>query len=151
MAQAIELLLVTPPLVQDMGLFKVDPIELALGVSLEDLLADLLLGPRRRMPSPEGVMSDVYPLALPDGEGACIPLGDLGEIGFRNLDGLLELSVPHAVSQRVYDRVREYAVQRPEVVPGVGGGWCTRMVLRLPRGGRARVGVGGWEFGLWIP
>jgi hypothetical protein len=41
----------------------------------------------------------VYPLAIPDGEGLELPVKLLGALGFYNLHGLLVLVVPPAVAE----------------------------------------------------
>lgn len=59
-----------------------------------DILESLMTGPVTQRPSAAGLAVDIYPQALPDGEGLTIPLGPWGEIGFRNEAGLLVLTVP---------------------------------------------------------
>jgi len=61
-------------------------------------LAPLMIGPRFQRPGPSGVV-DVYPLAIPDGEGLTVPVKFLGEIGFYNLRGAL-LLVEHTVRSK---------------------------------------------------
>jgi hypothetical protein len=67
------------------GPFSIDPLEQLVGAKLSDLLESLLVGPVTRRPSAAGPAVEVYPLALPDGEGASIPLGAWGEVGFYNV------------------------------------------------------------------
>ncbi|MCK6529714.1 hypothetical protein L6R50_19885 [Myxococcota bacterium] len=76
------------------GAFSFDPVQSLLGAPLADVLSPVLRSPPWRRPSPSGVAVDVYPVALPDGEGASLTLGQFGEVGFRNDGGTLVLSVP---------------------------------------------------------
>ncbi|MCK6527718.1 hypothetical protein L6R50_09190 [Myxococcota bacterium] len=76
------------------GAFSFDPVRALVGAPVADLLAPLLRAPVGRRPSASGVAVEVYPLALPEGEGMSIPLGHLGEVAFRNDAGTLVLSVP---------------------------------------------------------
>jgi hypothetical protein len=50
---------------------------------------------------------DVYPLALPEGEGLTIPVKLVGDLGFRNYRRLLVLIVPTAVSEVVHQELAE--------------------------------------------
>ena len=91
---AIRFNLVLPAAKMGFGLFSFDPIEQAIGAPVTDILESLMTGPVTQRPSAAGLAVDIYPLALPDGEGLTIPLGRWGEIGFRNEAGLLVLTVP---------------------------------------------------------
>lgn len=76
------------------GPLSFDPVEQMIGAPLTDILESLLVSAPYRRPSEAGAAIEVYPLALPDGEGASVPLGQWGEIGFCNERGLLVLTVP---------------------------------------------------------
>lgn len=52
-------------------------------------------------------MLDVYPLAIPEGEGLSIPVKLVGDLGFRNYRGLLVLIVPAAVAEVVRQELAE--------------------------------------------
>jgi len=91
---AIRFNLVLPAAKMGFGPFRFDPIEQAIGAPVTDILESLMTGPVTQRPSAAGPAVDVYPLALPDGEGLTIPLGRWGELGFRNESGLLILTVP---------------------------------------------------------
>ena len=71
-----------------------DPVEHFVGAKIADLVEPLLSGPigARRLRS--GALVEVYPLRLPDGEGAGIALGAWGELAFANVAGQLVLTVP---------------------------------------------------------
>ena len=71
-----------------------DPVEHFVGAKIADLVEPLLSGPigARRLRS--GALVEVYPLRLPDGEGAGIALGTWGELAFANVAGQLVLTVP---------------------------------------------------------
>lgn len=78
------------------GPFSVDPIRLLIGASLGDLLAPLMRAPVGRRGN-----LDVYPLALPDGEGISIPVKGWGSLGFRNLGGIFVVIVPSVIAGQV--------------------------------------------------
>ena len=91
---AIRFNLVLPTARFGFGPISFNPIEQAIGAPVTDILESLMTGPVTQRPSAAGPAIDVYPLALPDGEGLTIPLGRWGELGFRNEKGLLILTVP---------------------------------------------------------
>jgi len=127
-----------------MGPFSFDPVEQMIGAKLVDLLEPLMVGPVRTEASPAGAPVDVYPLALPDGEGASIPLGKWGECGFYNDGGLLEITAPWATGPLLRSRLGDALVLGPEA--GVGGDGRTRVVrawVRLSAGLSAAVPAGG--------
>lgn len=151
MSEVIKLNLLVPAVSLKLGFFEIDPIKQALGVSLEEVLESLLLAPVERMPSPSGRgMVDVYKLGLPEGEGVSIPLGGLGELGFWNERGLLELTVPYQLGQAAMDRLRDHVVKPAETVRAADGvGWCARLTVRLRPGAATSLQVGGLgELGL---
>jgi hypothetical protein len=82
---AIRVDVTLPVLRIGMGPYTFDPLERLLGAPVEDLLGSLMAGPVVQRRTESGLTLDVYPLALPDGEGATLPLGGLGELGFFNL------------------------------------------------------------------
>lgn len=55
--------------------FSLHPLEQMIGANLTDVLEPLMVGPVARRPSEAGATVEVYPLELPEGEGASIPLG----------------------------------------------------------------------------
>ena len=74
------------------------------GHNLGDVLAPLMVGARHQRAVLGGVV-DVYPLAIPDGEGLEVPVKLLGALGFYNLHGLLVLVVPPAAAEAVREQL----------------------------------------------
>ena len=96
------------------GIFSFDPLEQMIGAPLTEILDSLMTGPTYRRPSATGPAVEVYPLALPDGEGASVPLGAWGELGFHNERGLLVLTVPLQGGKWVEQRIGAAIVRGPE-------------------------------------
>jgi len=96
------------------GIFTFDPLEQMIGAPLTEILESLMTGPVYRRPSAVGPAVEVYPLALPDGEGAAVPLGVWGELGFFNERGLLVLTVPLQGAKWVEQRISDAIVHGPE-------------------------------------
>ena len=144
MSQTVNVNLLVPAVSVKLGFFEIDPIKHVLGVSLEEALSSLLLGPVERMPSPSGRgLVDVYRLGLPEGEGISIPLGNMGELGFWNENGVLELTVPYQFGQSVMDRLREHVVGPAQTVRGSDGvTWCARVAVRLRPGAASSLQIG---------
>jgi hypothetical protein len=114
------------------GPFSIDPVEQLIGCPLADLLEPLRVGSIERRPSASGTAVEVHPLALPEGEGLAIPLGQFGSVGFRNDRGLLELTVPGAWGERLARRLGSALVQR---TVGVEGNAAVAVCsVRLPAG-----------------
>ena len=113
------------------GPFSFDPIEQMIGCPVAELLASLMTGPTYRRPSAAGPAVEVYPLALPRGEGASVPLGQWGEIGFANEDGLLALTVPWGMAGWLQSKLGESLVRGPE--PGLSQDGTARVALALVR------------------
>lgn len=135
--------LVVPVLRLGAGPFSFDPLEHFVGAKLCDLLEPVLAGPiaARRLPS--GALVEVYPLRLPEGEGASIALGAWGELGFANAHGELVLTVPRATAAWVGSRLGAAVVDTRVIGgrvqytvslrPGVRAGW--------PLGGLGEIAV----------
>ena len=100
-------------------------------------------------------MLDVYPLAIPDGEGLSIPVKLVGELGFRNYRGLLVLIVPAAVAEVVRQDLAEEIAAKEAAGPCFvealgGGGFVAEFAVRLRRGCARRCrwasgGKSGWR------
>jgi hypothetical protein len=135
------------------GPFSFDPLEQLIGARVTDLLRPLLAGPVVRRASASGAAVEVYPLALPDGEGATIPLGHWGELGFRNDAGTLVLTVPWAMAAWLQERLGDARVRGPEPVAALEGGARVAQVWVRPRPGtRATLPLGAiGECGLEAP
>ena len=112
--RAIRFLLMVPVTRFGVGPFSVDPVEQLIGCPLADLLEPLRVGPITRRPSASGTAVEVHPLALPEGEGLAIPLGQFGSVGFRNDQGLLELTVPAVWGARLASQLGAALVRGPE-------------------------------------
>jgi hypothetical protein len=117
----LRLRLVVPVL--RLGPVTVDPIQAVAGQPLAALLGSVVEGQR---PVPGG---DALDLRLPDGVGAAVPLGPLGEAGLRNARGRLVLSVPLPLVGRVAEALGAYVVGR---WPGVR--FCEELAVELPVG-----------------
>lgn len=125
------------------GVFSFDPLEQMIGAPLSEILDSLMTGPSYRRPSAVGAAVDVYPLTLPDGEGASIPLGQFGELGFRNERGLLVLTVPAPASRWVEQRLGASVIRGP--LAGVSSDGAARVAsywVRMEAGRKASFPLG---------
>ena len=77
------------------GLFSFDVFQHVTGVSVDDLLSSLLFAPVEREVMP--VRCVTYPIELPEGQGAEVPVGTWGTLGFFNRQGRLVLTVPRMI------------------------------------------------------
>lgn len=134
------------------GPFSFDPLEKLIGCSVESILASLMTGPKQLRPAPGSAGVEVYPLRLPRGEGALIPLKHLGELGFKNEAGLLRITVPVQAGRWLAERLGDALVRGPE------DGWSVdrqgrvqHVWTRLKPGMRAGYPVGGYgELGVEV-
>lgn len=128
-----------------LGPFAFDGLKALIGMDLADALAPLMVGPRTQRTMPNGVV-DVYPLAIPDGEGLTIPIKLFGEIGFYNLRSLLVLVVPVAamdvVSAQLAAEIAAGDAAGPRVRVGSSGGTVAEFAVRLKPGMRKAVPLG---------
>jgi hypothetical protein len=125
------------------GPFSFDPLEQMIGAKLADLLAPLMVGAVTRRPSATGPAVEVYPLALPAGEGATIPLGSMGEVGFANDAGLVVLTVPWSMASWAGQRAGDALVRGPEPALSLdGAARVAKLWVRLRPGMRATVPLG---------
>ena len=152
-ASALRVNLTVPTTSVRLGPFQFDGLQALVGVPLAELLSPLLRDRVFQRTAETGGVLDVYPLAIPDGEGLSIPVKLLGEVGFRNLKGLLVLVVPAAVAELVRERLgAELATKHaagPGFVTGAGGGLVAEFAVRLRPGMRKAVPVGTLgEFGV---
>lgn len=142
-SSAIRVNLTVPVTRIGFGPFSIDPLEQMLGAKLVDLLEPLMTGPVTRRPSVTGPAVEVYPLALPDGEGASIPLAQWGEVGFYNEGGLLALTVPWGMAGWLRERLGDAVVRGPEAGVSVdGSARVAKAWVRLRPGMRASVPLG---------
>lgn len=103
------------------GPLSFDPLAEFLGVSLHELLESLLDGVPYVRRSLTGASVEVFPLSLPAGDGAFVPLGALGELGFTNDDGLLAITTPAVMARWLTLQVGELIVRGPERRGAVDG------------------------------
>lgn len=125
------------------GPFSFDPLEQMIGAKVADLLEPLMTAPVSRRPSESGAAVEVYPLALPDGEGATIPLGQFGELAFAADDGVLVLTVPWSMAGWLRQRFGDAIVRGPEPAVALeGGARVARVWVVLREGMRATLPLG---------
>ena len=143
-ARPLRLNLTLPILRIGIGPFTLDPLEQLVGAKVTDLLGALMIGPvGQRRCERSGVNVDVYPLALPDGEGASVPLGHLGELGFFNDTGIVALTVPAATAAWMATRLGDMLVSGPQPVDSVDGRSRVAILrVRLRPGARASFPLG---------
>jgi hypothetical protein len=137
----IRLDLTVPVLTFGFGVFKVDPVVSLLGCSIEDIVESLLVTPVYQERVRTGLV-DVYPLALPDGEGASLQLGRFGNVGFANERGLLVLHLPVALRTVVFRRAMPM-LEGPIQEVDFEGSPAIRVPLRLRPGMGFRMPLGG--------
>ena len=111
---AIRVDVTLPVLRLGFGPFQIDPLEQLVGAKVSDLLEPLMTGPLTQRHTTAGVLVDVYPLALPEGEGASVPLGSFGELGFFNERSVLLLTVPALSVPFVVPRLGDSLLGPPE-------------------------------------
>lgn len=136
--------LTLPSSVIRLGPVSIDAVRAALGVDLADILSSLMRGPKGQRVSGGG-MVDVYPLAIPQGEGVSIPVKRLGEIGFRNVQGLLVLIVPAGVAEVVREQLAGEIAAKQAAGPRFregSGGYNAEFAVRLKPGMRKAVPLG---------
>jgi len=138
--RSIRVLLTVPVTRFGVGPFSIDPVEQLIGCPLADILEPLRVGPIERRPSASGTAVEVHPLALPEGEGLAIPLGQFGEVGLRNLGGLLELTVPATWGERLARRLGAALVTGPTRVEGTAT--LAVCLVRLRPGMRSALPLG---------
>jgi hypothetical protein len=89
---------------------------------------------------------DVYPLAIPDGEGLTIPIKLFGEFGFYNLHSAFVLVVPIAamdvVTPQLAAEIAAGDAAGPRVRVGSSGGHVAEYAVRLKPGMRKAVPLG---------
>ncbi len=144
---ALRVNLTVPTTAVRLGPFAFDGLKALLGVDLGDVLAPLMVGARHQRAVVGGVV-DVYPLAIPDGEGLEVPVKLLGALGFYNLHGLLVLVVPPAVAEAVREQlageIADGTAAGPRFRESEGGGIVAEFAVRLRAGMRKAVPLGSW-------
>src|SRR5262245_46512023 len=90
-----------------LGPLAIDGLEALLGVSLSNIFDPLMPAPRFSRHNAQGAEVDVYPLAIPEGEGLSVPIKRLGEVGFRNYKGYLILILPAGLAEVMREQLAE--------------------------------------------
>lgn len=125
------------------GPVSFDPVEQMLGMPIKDILEPLMVGAIQRRPSMAGPAVDVYPLALPAGEGATLRVGTMGELGFRNDRGVLVLTVPLPAAPWVRQRLGAVILKGPvETLSTDGTARVADFWVRLTPGMRMALPLG---------
>lgn len=106
--------LVLPVTRVGVGPFSVDLFKQAIGCPVDEILAPLLRAPKFQRPSEAGTAVEVFPLQIPEGEGLAVPLGQFGEVGFKNRRGYLILTVPLKAREWIERRFAGAIVQGPK-------------------------------------
>lgn len=142
-AGAMRVNLTVPTTAVRLGPFSFDGLKAFLGVDLAEILAPMMVAPRYTR---DGL--DVYPLAIPDGEGLTIPVKLMGEIGFYNLRAMLVLVVPPAVAEVVRAQlaaeIAAGTAAGPRFNEGGSGGIVAEFAVKLRPGMRKAVPLGSW-------
>lgn len=149
---ALRVNLTVPTTMVRLGPIQFDGLKALLGVELADVLSSMMIGPKFQRDL-GGVVVDVYPLAIPDGEGLSIPVRFAGEVGFYNDRSILVLRVPAAVIDAVAGQLAvELAsgdARGPRLRTASDGGSVGEFGLRLRPGMRKAVPLGRFgELGL---
>ena len=145
--------LTVPTTVIRVGPLAFDGLSALIGAPLADVLEPMMVGPMFQRPGDNGGVVDVYPLALPHGEGMSIPVRLMGEIGFRNHHGVLILVLPAALAEitreRLSDEIAAGQAAGPRFVEAPGGGIAAEFAVTLRSGMRKSIPFGRWgEIGM---
>ena len=128
------------------GPIAIDGMEALLGFSLAQILEPLMLGPRYTRQTASGGEVEVYPLAIPDGEGLSVPIRRVGEIGLRNHKSYLILILPPALSELMREQLAEDIAARraagPRPARGSDGGLVVEFAIALRPGMRKVIPLG---------
>jgi hypothetical protein len=127
---------VLPVLRLGAGPFTFDPFEQLVGAKISHYLEPLMTGPMTQRRTEDGLLVDVYALALLEGEGASFPMGAT-EVGFFNDGGTLVLTVPVLVAPLVVARLGTALVRPPRAVGSV-----VEVPVQLRAGSRVSFPVG---------
>ena len=129
-----------------LGPIAIDGVEALLGFSLVQVLDPLMLAPRYTRQNAAGGEVEVYPLAIPDGEGLSVPIKRLGEIGLRNYKSYLILVLPAGLAEVMREQLAEdIAAKRaagPRPAKGTNGGLVVEFAIALRPGMRKVIPLG---------
>ena len=120
--------LITPVL----KLGPLDPVKVATGRSIEDMLRLHMVGPMKTELRDEGPVQ-VYPCELR--QDLVLDLGSRldASVGFRPRGELLEVCLPHALGQAAMNAARQWVVGEARTERAAGrGAWWAVIPVRLP-------------------
>lgn len=142
---ALRINLTAPTTAVRIGPFSFDGLRALLGVDLAEVLSPLMVAPKFQRPIVGGVV-DVFPLAIPDGEGLSFPVKFVGGVGFYNLRGVLVLQVPPAavdiVRAQLTAEIAAGEAAGPRHADNGAGGTVTEFAVRLRPGMRKAIPMG---------
>lgn len=149
---AIRVNLTLPTTTVRIGPIQFDGLKALLGMNLADVLGPMMVGPREQRQA-GGSVVDVYPLAIPEGEGLSFPVKMLGEVGFQNLRGALLLVLPAAlidvVRAQLQDELANGTALGPRLAVGPSGATVSGFLLAMRPGMRKAVPLGSFgELGI---
>lgn len=150
---ALRVNLTVPTTVIRIGPLSFDGLSALIGAPLADILGPMMVGPMFQRPAEGGGVVDVYPLALPHGEGMAIPVRLMGDVGFRNEHGVLVIVLPAALAEvtraRLAAEIAANEAAGPRFVQTPTGGIAAEFAVRLRPGMRKSIPFGKWgEIGM---
>ena len=129
-----------------LGPIAIDGVEALLGVSLVHVLDPLMPAPRFTRPTEAGGEVEVYPLAIPDGEGVSVPIKHAGEVGLRNHRGYLILILPAGLAEVMRDQlaeeIRNKRAAGPRAARGTDGSLVVEFAIALRPGMKKTIPLG---------
>lgn len=147
-ASALKVNLTVPSTKLRLGPVAIDGLAAFLGVDLASVLAPLLREAPTTRTLPGGGVVDVYPLAIPEGEGLSVPIKHVGDLGFRNFQSFLVLIVPLAIAEPLRERLSEEIASKqaagPRFVHGSGGSVIAEFAVMLKPGMKKAIPLGTW-------
>ena len=136
-----------------LGPIAIDGMEALLGVSLVQVLDPLMPAPRFSRINESGGEVDVYPLAIPDGEGLSVPIKHIGEIGVRHFKSYLILILPPGLAEvmreQLAEEIRNKRAAGPRAARDPDGGLVVEFAIALRPGMKKVVPLGSFgELGI---
>ena len=129
-----------------LGPIAIDGMEALLGVSLATILDPLMPASRFTRITEAGGEVEVYPLAIPDGEGVSVPIKHAGEVGLRNHRGYLILILPAGLAEVMRDQlaeeIRNKRAAGPRAARGTDGSLVVEFAIALRPGMKKTIPLG---------
>ena len=129
-----------------LGPIAIDGVEALLGVSLASILDPLMPAPRFTRITETGGEVEVYPLAIPDGEGVSVPIKHAGEVGLKNYRGYLVLILPAGLAEvmreQLAEEIRNRRAAGPRAARGSDGSLVVEFAIALRPGMRKSIPLG---------